>query len=189
VVFVFFSVLLRPESFVLSPALANHELPITSHGLCPSHQLQITSHGLKVRSHKDLDVWKAAIRLAKAVYDLTGTFPRREVFGLAAQMRRSSVSIASNIAEGAARQGNKEFVQFLYVSLGSASELDTQIEIARLAELARAESLEKIGFGFDGSFEDAPGSDPIRESQIETRHPTLTRFRAGLPATNVSANH
>lgn len=98
-----------------------------------------------MRSHKDLDVWKAAIRLAKAVYELTGTFPRREEFGLAAQMRRSSVSIASNIAEGAARQGNKEFVQFLYVSLGSASELDTQIEIARLAELARAESLEKVG--------------------------------------------
>jgi four helix bundle protein len=97
-----------------------------------------------MRSHKDLEVWKAAVRLAKTVYDVTHAFPRREEFALASQMRRSSVSIASNIAEGAARQGDKEFVQYLYVSLGSASELDTQIEIAKLAELAPSDSLEKV---------------------------------------------
>lgn len=74
------------------------------------------------------------------------------MYGLAAQMRRSAVSIPSNIAEGAARQGNKEFVRFLYMALGSASELDTQLEIAtevslgdrtRIADAQK--SLDQIG--------------------------------------------
>ena len=91
-------------------------------------------------THKDLDVWKDSILLAKKVYKFTENVPRREEFGLAAQMRKSAVSIGSNIAEGAARRGNKEFLQFLYVALGSASELDTQLEIALLVNLIPAES-------------------------------------------------
>ena len=84
-----------------------------------------------MKSHKDLDVWKKAIALAKSVYDLTKCLPKEETYGLSDQMKRSAVSIASNIAEGAARQTDKEFIQFLYISLGSASELDTQLEICR----------------------------------------------------------
>ena len=84
-----------------------------------------------MKTHKDLEVWKKAITLAKSVYALTKDLPREEIFSLSDQMRRSSVSVASNIAEGAARQTNKEFIQFLYISLGSASELDTQIEICK----------------------------------------------------------
>jgi len=59
-----------------------------------------------LKSHKDLDVWKAAIQLAKNIYSVTSTFPKDELFGMTAQMRRGSVSIASNLAEGAARQGD-----------------------------------------------------------------------------------
>lgn len=82
-------------------------------------------------SHKDLDVWQQAIELSKTVYSLTGSFPKEELFGLSSQMRRAAVSIASNIAEGAARHGDREFLKFLHVSAGSASELDTQLEIAK----------------------------------------------------------
>src|SRR3990170_6405380 len=84
-----------------------------------------------MKSHKDLDVWKDGIQLVKAVYLATSGYPKEEMYGLTAQMRRAAVSVVSNIAEGAARQGNKEFVQFLYIALGSASELDTQIEVSR----------------------------------------------------------
>ena len=80
-------------------------------------------------THRDLEVWRRAIQLASSVYDVTRSFPREEGFGLVAQMRRAAVSVASNIAEGAARHGPKGFTRLLYVALGSASELDTQIEI------------------------------------------------------------
>jgi len=83
-----------------------------------------------VRSHKDLEVWKRAVILATSLYRTTVQFPREELFGLTAQVRKSAVSIPSDIAEGAARQGTKEFVQFLYIAAGSASELHTQLEIA-----------------------------------------------------------
>lgn len=74
-----------------------------------------------MKSHKDLDVWKTAVELAEKIYALTGAYPKSEQFGMTSQMRRSSVSIPSNIAEGAGRQGNKEFVQYLHYSLGSAA--------------------------------------------------------------------
>ena len=95
------------------------------------------------KTHKDLDVWQAAVVVAERTYRLTRTFPREEVFGLTAQMRRSSVSIASNIAEGAARRGAKQFAQFLHVAAGSASELDTQLEIARRIGLGEPDEVER----------------------------------------------
>jgi four helix bundle protein len=97
-----------------------------------------------MKSHRDLDAWKVAIALAKAVYEVTRGFPKEEVYGMTSQMRRSAVSIASNIAEGAARQGTKEYVQYLYVAVGSASELDTQLEIAQGVGLGDAASLVKV---------------------------------------------
>jgi four helix bundle protein len=78
------------------------------------------------KTHKDLDVWKQAMALAGKVYQFTSKFPKEEVYGLTSQMRRAAVSIPSNIAEGAARNSSKEFVQFLYISLGSLAELETQ---------------------------------------------------------------
>ena len=79
--------------------------------------------------YKDLVVWQKAMQLTKEVYKITEQFPSEEKFGLVSQMRRSAVSIPSNIAEGS-RRGNKEFNHFLRVALGSASELETQIELA-----------------------------------------------------------
>ena len=82
--------------------------------------------GEKIKSYRDLKVWQKAIELAKYVYDVTKDFPADERYGLTQQMRRSSVSVAANIAEGQARSSRNEFVNFLYLSRGSLAELDTQ---------------------------------------------------------------
>jgi four helix bundle protein len=84
-----------------------------------------------MKTHKDLNVWKEAMSLAKDVYSLTRNFPKEEMYGLVSQMRRAAVSIPSNIAEGAARNSHKEFIQFLYTSLGSLAELETQLLLSR----------------------------------------------------------
>jgi four helix bundle protein len=83
-----------------------------------------------VRSYRDLIVWQKAMELTKSIYRLAGNFPTYERYGLADQMRRSAVSIPSNIAEGQARQHTAEFRHFLFISLGSLAELETQALIA-----------------------------------------------------------
>lgn len=83
-----------------------------------------------MKTHKDLDVWVLGIGLVTKVYKITRKFPEDEKFGLVRQMRKASVSIPSNIAEGAARNSINEFIQFLYISLGSLSELETQMIIS-----------------------------------------------------------
>ena len=75
-----------------------------------------------MKSHKDLDVWRLAVDLAQDLYEVSKAFPKEEQFGLTSQLRRSAVSVAANIAEGAARSGDKEFTQFLHIALGSTSE-------------------------------------------------------------------
>jgi four helix bundle protein len=85
----------------------------------------------ELRTHKDLDVWKQSIELVTEIYGITKSFPKDELYGLVNQIRRAAVSIPSNIAEGAARKNNKEFIQFLYIALGSISELETQIIICQ----------------------------------------------------------
>lgn len=82
-------------------------------------------------THKDLIVWKKSIFLVKRIYEETRNFPKEEVMGITSQMRRSSLSIPSNIAEGFGRDSDKELLHFLYIALGSASELDTQIIICK----------------------------------------------------------
>ncbi len=84
------------------------------------------------KPHKKLDVWQGAMKAAQTVYHLTKAFPEEERFGLVSQMRRAAVSIPSNIAEGAARQGGREFRNFLSIAQGSLSELDTQLDLAVL---------------------------------------------------------
>jgi len=81
-------------------------------------------------NHKDLEVWKKSMDLVEDIYALSKFFPDDEKFGLTNQIRRASVSIPSNISEGAARKSDKEFIQFLYIALGSLSELETQYLIA-----------------------------------------------------------
>ncbi len=78
---------------------------------------------------KNLDIWKDAITLAKSVHVLTATLPKEETYGLKSQLRRAAVSVASNIAEGAGRNTNGEFHQFLGIAIGSAFEVDTQLII------------------------------------------------------------
>jgi len=84
-----------------------------------------------MQTHKDLDIWKLGIGLVKNVYLLTGTFPSSEKYGLSSQMQRCAVSVPSNIAEGAARKSKNEYIQFLYISLGSLAELETQVIISK----------------------------------------------------------
>jgi len=94
------------------------------------------------RKHHDLRVWQEAIALVKGVYEATADFPKHELHGLTSQMRRAAVSIPSNIAEGAARTSQKEFLQFLSVSRGSLSELETQLIIAtELGYVSKANGL------------------------------------------------
>jgi len=81
--------------------------------------------------HYELEVWKRSMRMVRSVYELTEGFPTDERYGLTSQMRRCAVSVPSNIAEGAARSGNKEFGRFLCVARGSLMELDTQAWIAK----------------------------------------------------------
>ena len=86
------------------------------------------------KPHKKLNAWTDAVDLAQQIYRVTERFPSNERFGLTSQIRRAAVSIPSNIAEGAARQTKKEFLNFLHIAKGSLSELDTQLEIARRLE-------------------------------------------------------
>lgn len=85
---------------------------------------------MKVSDYKQLKVWQKGIEIVDRVYTLTGKFPRGELYGLTLQMRKAAVSIPSNIAEGFVRGHAKEYRQFLYISLGSCAELDTQSIIA-----------------------------------------------------------
>jgi len=84
----------------------------------------------KMINHKDLDIWRLGIELVEEVYKITVDFPKEEIYGLTNPMRRASVSIPSNISEGAARSSKKEFIKFLYVALGSLAELETQVIIS-----------------------------------------------------------
>jgi len=84
-----------------------------------------------LKSFKDLRAWKQAYELTLVVYRITKKFPQDELYGLVSQMRRASVSIVSNIAEGYSRKGKLEYIQFLSVAYGSLSELETQILLCK----------------------------------------------------------
>jgi four helix bundle protein len=83
-----------------------------------------------IATHRDLAAWREAMTLVELVYRHTEGFPGKEAYGLTAQLRRSAVSIPSNIAEGAGRNSTRELLQFLGFACGSLAELDTQLEVA-----------------------------------------------------------
>lgn len=85
----------------------------------------------KIKSFKDLKIWQKGIEIVSDTYILTKKFPKEELFSLTSQLRRSAISIPSNIAEGFKRFHNKEYKQFLFIALGSCAELETQIIIAK----------------------------------------------------------
>jgi four helix bundle protein len=84
-----------------------------------------------IKHFKELKIWQKGIEIVKDVYEITKHFSKEEMYGLTTQMRRSAISIPSNIAEGFKRFHAKEYVQFLYIALGSLAELETQIFIAK----------------------------------------------------------
>lgn len=102
----------------------------------------------KIKNFQDLRIWQKGIEVVKDLYLLTKKFPKEELYGLTSQMRRSAVSIPSNMAEGFRRYHNKEYKQFLYIALGSCAELETQIIIANeldyINETVKTEIIEKI---------------------------------------------
>ena len=91
------------------------------------------------KSHKRLEVWKMSLQLTKEVYVVTKKLPADEKYGLVSQMRRAAISIPSNIAEGSARQTNKDAVRFFIIARGSLSELDTQLELTKMLLLISEE--------------------------------------------------
>lgn len=97
-----------------------------------------------MKTHMDLDVWKHSIEFVTLLYKSTADFPKSEIYGLTSQIRRSAVSIPSNIAEGAARDTKKEFNYFLSISLGSLAELETQLIISANLSFLSSEQLKVL---------------------------------------------
>jgi len=97
-----------------------------------------------MKTHKDLLVWQRSIELVTGIYKVTKGFPKEEIYGITSQIRRSAVSVPSNIAEGAGRKSPKEFKQFLSIALGSLSELETQVIIAKNLNYIDQKTNEKI---------------------------------------------
>jgi four helix bundle protein len=96
---------------------------------------------MAINSFRELEVWKRSIELAKCIYRLTDKLPRSELYGLTSQIRRSAVSIPSNIAEGYNRRNRKEFLQFLGIAYGSAAEAETQLVLIKELYLADDEQI------------------------------------------------
>lgn len=94
-----------------------------------------------IESYRELKVWQRAIQLSTAIYQLTSSFPRQELYGLSNQLRRAGVSVASNIAEGYGRGSRGEYKQFLAIARGSNLELQTQLVIAKELKFADGASL------------------------------------------------
>lgn len=99
---------------------------------------------MALQTHKDLKVYQLSKSLVVKIYMITSSFPKDEIYSLTQQIKRSVISIPSNISEGAARQSNKEYIHFLYIALRSAAELDTQIEIAHELGFLNSDDFKEI---------------------------------------------
>lgn len=97
-----------------------------------------------MNNYKDLKVWQKSVDLAVRIFEITQDFPKGELYGLTSQIRRSAVSIASNIAEGAGRNTNRDFDNFLGISYASSCELETQLIIASRAKFLESTQLASI---------------------------------------------
>ncbi len=98
----------------------------------------------EVRTHKDLDVWQESIQLVSDLYQIVSKFPADERYGLTSQIKRAVVSVPTNISEGAARGGIKEYIHFCYVALGSLSELETLLIVSKNLKLINESQFETI---------------------------------------------
>lgn len=95
-------------------------------------------------SHKKLDIWNFSLDLVSKIYSLASRFPKEEMFGLTSQLRRASVSVSSNVAEGLSRTSKLEKVRFLKISRSSLVEIDTQLEIAIKLKLCNNKELVEV---------------------------------------------
>ncbi|MFT3740597.1 MAG: four helix bundle protein [Breznakibacter sp.] len=103
-----------------------------------------------MKTYRDLIVWQKAMDLVEFCYQVSGSFPTSEVYGLTAQMRRSAVSVPSNIAEGYGRHHSKDYARFLQMAAGSLYELQTQLEIAKRLGYLPSETFEHVSsMGFE----------------------------------------
>jgi four helix bundle protein len=123
----------------------------------------------EIKSYRDLRVWQNAVDFVVKIYSLTGDFPQSEIYGLTGQMRRSSVSIPSNIAEGHVRT-RRDYGRFLTIALSSLAELETQMEIAR-----------RIGFMSQDDFDELSEELAIIGKQLNV---LTTRIRRSRPGTS-----
>jgi four helix bundle protein len=98
----------------------------------------------RVQSYRDLVLWQRGMTLAEACYRVTADFPREEIYGMTAQVRRASVSIPANIAEGHGRDSTGAFVQFLRMAQGSIKELETHLLLAQRVKLATQQAVEPL---------------------------------------------
>lgn len=103
----------------------------------------------EIKTHKDLIVWQKSVAFVTDIYKFTKSFPDDEKFGIISQLRRAAVSIPTNISEGAARHSRKEYIQFLYISLGSVSEIDTLLLIVGNLKFGDSELLSKLQHQID----------------------------------------
>lgn len=99
---------------------------------------------MKIHSYKDLIVWQKSIELVTNIYELTEKFPKEEIYGLTSQIKRSAVSIPSNIAEGRHRGTRADYLHFLRMSYGSGAELETQLEISKKLSKTKALNYNRV---------------------------------------------
>lgn len=102
-----------------------------------------------MNNHKDLDIWKLAKELALDIYHISKKFPKEELYSITDQIKRSSVSISANIAEGSGRNSPKEFLHFLSISNGSSTELDTLLDISQEATFITKDEYLKLNIKID----------------------------------------
>ncbi len=133
----------------------------------PNHSLP-----RKVRSYRDLEVWKKSIELVEQIYRATQPFPKREIYGIVKQMRRASVSIPSNIAEGQGRRTTGDFIRFISNAEGSLCELDTQLIISMRLRFAQKRDLLHV---FRSMVEIRRMLSALRKSLESRRRRTNTR--------------
>jgi four helix bundle protein len=98
----------------------------------------------KCQSYRDLRVWQEAVDLAEACYRITKNFPKEEIYGMTSQIRRASVSIAANIAEGYGRKHKGEYIHFLYIAQGSLKELETHFIICQRVEIVSCDNVNPV---------------------------------------------
>ena len=109
-----------------------------------STRIQSGGERFGVKDFHELKVWQKAHQLTLAVYQITATFPREELYGLTSQLRRAGSSIAANLAEGCGRNGDAEFARFCSIAMGSASELEYHLLLARDLKLVKPKDHEEL---------------------------------------------